>query len=95
MNPPGAEKALVLGRDLRRLGVRAEVDGRGGKLKAMLRRADAQGARLCVLIGESEIERGIFTVKDLGAHTQEELPMADAARIIADRLAHALATGAR
>jgi histidyl-tRNA synthetase len=87
MNAAGLERALVLGRELRRHGVRAEVDGRGGKLKTMLRRADALGARYCLLLGDSELERGVVAVKDLAAHAQEELALADAAAILARRIA--------
>jgi histidyl-tRNA synthetase len=81
-----ASKALVLGRDLRQLGVRTEVDGRGGKIKAMLRRADAFGATLCVLLGEGELERGVATVKDLARHTQIEVPLESAAASLAEQV---------
>lgn len=83
----GAEKALVLARELRSLGVTADVDGRGGRLKAMIRRADTLGARLCVILGESEVARGVVAVKDLVGHTQEEIPLEGAARLLADRIA--------
>jgi len=81
----GSAKALLLARDLRRLGVVAEVDGRGGKLKNMLARAEKRGASLCVILGE-EIERGSVAVKDLAARAQEEIPLESAARVLADRL---------
>jgi histidyl-tRNA synthetase len=84
--PAGAEKALVLARELRALGVRCEIDGRGGKLKAMLSRAERRGVAVCVLLGE-EVERGTVAVKNLAARTQEELPLATAAPEIARRLA--------
>ena len=82
LTPRGGEEALRMARDLRALGVRCEVDGRGGKLKAMLSRAERKGAALCVLLGE-EIERGVVAVKDLAARSQVEMPLADAARTIA------------
>src|SRR5262249_23716919 len=56
LTPAGAEKALLLARELRALGIRAEIDGRGGKLKTMLSRAERRGTALCVLLGE-EVER--------------------------------------
>jgi hypothetical protein len=75
----------------------AEIDGRGSKLKAMLRRADAVGARLCVILGDAEVGRGVVTVKDLAGHVQDEIPLEGAARILADRAlaALALASGAQ
>jgi histidyl-tRNA synthetase len=85
LTPEGAEKALVLARDLRALGMRCEIDGRGGKLKSMLSRAERKGAALCVILGE-EVSRGVVAVKDLAARAQEEMPLDVAARVIADRL---------
>ncbi|WP_231511597.1 histidine--tRNA ligase [Chondromyces apiculatus] len=81
-----ADRALLLARELRSFGVRVELDGRGVKLKPMLRRADALGARLCIILGDGEIERGVVTVKDLVGHAQDEIPFEGAARVLADRV---------
>ncbi|AKT39641.1 histidine--tRNA ligase [Chondromyces crocatus] len=80
------DKALVLSRELRSFGVRVELDGRGARLKPMLRRADSLGSRFCIILGDAEIERGVITVKDLIGHAQEEIPLEGAARILADRV---------
>ena len=79
-------RALVLARDLRKLGARVELDGRGGKLKNMLKRADALGARYGLILGEGEIERGVVAVKDLAAHMQEEIPLDGAAEKLVERV---------
>jgi histidyl-tRNA synthetase len=79
---------LGLARELRDLGATVLVDARDTKLKTMLRRADASGAKHCVLIGEDETKNGTVTVKDLAAHAQDSLPVGTAARIIADRALH-------
>lgn len=81
-----ASKAALLGRDLRRLGIRTEVDGRGGKIKGMLRRADSLGTRLCVIIGDGELQRGVATVKDLAGHTQTEVQLETAATSLAEQV---------
>lgn len=86
LSPACLSKALVLGRDLRRFGVRTEVDGRGGRIKAMLRRADSLGARLCVIIGDGELERGVATVKDLATHTQAEVPLSSVVASLAEQV---------
>ncbi len=78
---------LALARELRDLGTQVIVDARDAKLKAMLKRADASGARHCVLIGEDETKNGTVTVKDLAAHAQDSVLYSGAARIIADRAA--------
>jgi histidyl-tRNA synthetase len=85
LSQKGAERGLLLARELRALGVKTEVDGRGGKLKNMLSRAERKGAALCVILGD-EVERNAVAVKDLAARAQEELPLDSAARVIADRI---------
>ncbi|MFO0570908.1 MAG: histidine--tRNA ligase [Polyangiaceae bacterium] len=69
--------ALELARSLRDAGVAADLDARGGSLKSMLRRADALGARHCIVIGDAELARGVVQLKDLAQHQQEELALAD------------------
>ncbi len=81
-----ARESLVLARELRVLGVRAELDGRGNSVKSMLRRADAMGARLALLIGDAELDRGQVQIKDLAQHSQEDLPRDQAAQAVRDRL---------
>ncbi|HVY44428.1 MAG TPA: histidine--tRNA ligase [Minicystis sp.] len=88
MTELGQEKALVLARELRSAGVAAEIDGRGGNVKTMLKRADRRAARLFVILG-AEAERGAAGVKDLASHTQDELPLEGLGRALAERLRHA------
>jgi histidyl-tRNA synthetase len=85
LTPKGAARALLLGRELRGRDVVTELDGRGGKLKAMMSRAEKRGARFCVLLGD-EIDRGVVSLKNLAARTQEELPIDAAGQSIADRV---------
>ncbi|MBX3231024.1 MAG: histidine--tRNA ligase [Labilithrix sp.] len=78
--PVGADahaQALVLGRDVRRAGWRCEVDTRGASMKALLRRSDALGARVGLILGEQELAEGVVVVKDLAARTQDKVPRAD------------------
>jgi histidyl-tRNA synthetase len=65
--------ALVLGRDLRRAGLRCEVDTRKVSMKALLRHANALGARVCLILGDREIDEGVVELKDLAAHAQEKV----------------------
>jgi histidyl-tRNA synthetase len=75
-------QALALGRDLRRAGVRCDVDTRGTSLKSQLRRATALGARFALILGETELSEGVVQVKDLEAHSQERLAFDAAARSV-------------
>ncbi len=80
-------RGLVLARELRDRGIRTELDGRGGSVKSMLRRANALGARACLLLGDAELERGVVKIKDLAGHTEQEEPLAAAADRIAELVA--------
>jgi histidyl-tRNA synthetase len=74
---------LQLARDLRAHGVVAVLDGRGNSMKSMLGRANNLNARLCVVIGDAEVEQNQVQIKDLAAHTQEQVSRPDAvARIV-------------
>lgn len=71
----GQERALLLGRDLRREGIRCQVDLRGGKLKGQLDRANKLGARFVLLLGGDELSRGVAVLRDMAASTQEEIAL--------------------
>ena len=62
--------ALVLGRDVRKAGVRCEVDTRKASVKAQLRRANTLGARYVVILGDREIDEGVV---ELPPHAGERL----------------------
>lgn len=80
------ETALVLGRDIRKVGVRCEVDTRNASVKAQLRRANSLGARFAVILGERELDEGIVELKDLEGHTQEKIKRTDLARHLSARV---------
>jgi histidyl-tRNA synthetase len=80
-----ASAALGLARDLRGEGIRCEVDTRGTSLKSQLRRANALGARIVVIVGDRELAEGMVQVKDLDAHTEERMPPSQAVRVVVDR----------
>jgi histidyl-tRNA synthetase len=80
IGPRAAGEALRIARDLRATGVRVDVDTRGGagaSVKSMLRRANALQARLCIVLGDAEIDAGQVQVKDLAARSQTVIPRAD------------------
>ncbi len=59
-------------------GCRVVVHCGGGKFKTQFRRADESGARLALILGDDELERGVVALKPLrGAETtQVEYPLA-------------------
>jgi histidyl-tRNA synthetase len=64
--------ALRLAKQLRAAGVRTEADLRGGSAKSLLRRASGLGAAHAIIIGDRELETGLYALKDLAAHTQRD-----------------------
>ncbi len=66
-------KGLNLLKLLRSKGVKAEIDHRQGSFKAQMKAADRANARFAVIIGESEVAEGFFTVKELDTGKQERI----------------------
>jgi histidyl-tRNA synthetase len=80
---------LVLARDLRRSGVRCEIDTRGSSLKSQLRRANTLGARIVLILGESELAENVVQVKDLEARSQDRVARDGVVAAVAARIAAA------
>lgn len=75
LDPAAIEPALLLAQSLRRLGFRGETPYAPGSAKSGLRRAGRLGARLCLILGESELGQGVVQVKDLADGSQSAVPM--------------------
>lgn len=86
---PGSEKtAFKLAGDLRAAGVATLLGETGRSMKAQFRSADNSGARLAVILGEQEMERGTAVLKDLRSEgEQQEFPLNDVAAEIGRRTA--------
>ncbi len=78
---------LELATQLRAAGIWTELDSRGNSLKSMLRRADNMGASVCLVMGEDEAKSGVVQFKNLGKHTQEQIPQSDAVKAVQQALA--------
>ena len=70
--------AVVLLAELRAAGLTADADLRGGSMKSQFRRADKSNAKVAMIAGPDELERGVVQLKDLAAGTQDEVARADA-----------------
>jgi histidyl-tRNA synthetase len=70
--------AAQLATALRSSGIRVDLDGRDNSLKSKLRRTNSMGIPLALLLGDSEVERGVVQVKNLARGTQSECPLAEA-----------------
>ncbi|MGN6269360.1 MAG: histidine--tRNA ligase [Sphingomonas sp.] len=76
-----AEKGQGMLADLRRAGVTVDMAFKGN-MKKRLAKADAQGARFAIILGDDEIAKGVAAVKNLGAGTQHEVPLATLAEAL-------------
>jgi histidyl-tRNA synthetase len=74
--------AIEVLQSLRRAGIRTEMAYRGN-LKRRMEQANRRGARAAVILGESELARGVAQVKDLASGAQAEVPLAELARALA------------
>ena len=68
---------LELARELRRAGINTEVYLESAKLKQQLAYADRKGFRVALIAGENEVARNTVQVKNLGAKTAADHPVAD------------------
>jgi len=82
MGEPALSAAARLARELRAQGLSVEVDYDPMKIRKAMGLASKLGARFAVIIGEGELSKGRYQVKDMGSGQQEEVePGAIAERI--------------
>lgn len=67
----------------RRAGIRAEMDFRGGSLKAQLRRAHKLEARRVLILGEEELASGRAPLRDMVQAAQVEVELAQLEQVMA------------
>ncbi|HZD18654.1 MAG TPA: histidine--tRNA ligase [Actinomycetota bacterium] len=83
---PGAQgRAEALVDELRAAGVSASRAYAERPLKAQLRMADRAGAAHAAILGEREAAEGIVTLRRLADGTQEEVPVGDVVKVLAER----------
>jgi len=70
----GLDRALLLQRELRKAGVRVMLDAEARSVKARMRLADRLRARYVAILGEDEMARGVWSVRDMARSAQEDVP---------------------
>ncbi len=78
-----SREAFLWVEQARSLGLRAEMDFRGGSLKAQLRRADKLGARRVLILGEKELASGKAPLRDMIKALQAEVNLVDLKNVLA------------
>lgn len=72
LGPEAETASLTMAEELRSEGLRVEV-GYSGNLAKRMKRADKIGARLAVIMGSDELQKGVVSVKDLKDGSQAEV----------------------
>lgn len=80
-----ADDATALTLRLRRGGIRADCDNTGRSLKAQFKYADKQCAAYALVIGETEKNSGVYTVKRLSDGYTETCPQENVVAYFADK----------
>lgn len=75
--------AVKLVSELRRAGLRVDMDYTGRSLKAQMKLSDKLSARHTIIIGEEEIKAGVATVRDMSGSDQKSVAFADLANALA------------
>ncbi|MGE0785332.1 MAG: histidine--tRNA ligase [Sandaracinaceae bacterium] len=74
VNPPSLlVHGVKLLKALRRDGLKADADLRGGSMKSQFRRADKSGAPIAIVLGPDEVAKGTAQLKHLGRGEQREV----------------------
>jgi histidyl-tRNA synthetase len=69
------DHALTTQRALRQAGRRVLLDHEGRGLKSQMKKADKLGARLVAILGQDELAKGVWAVRDMAGSAQEEVPL--------------------
>ena len=72
-----SKECMLLGFELRRAGIRTEIDVSGGRLGKQLKRANRLGIPYAVLLGSNELERGVVTLKQMAVAGQQGTAVGD------------------
>ena len=77
MGDAAHELMIQAAQSLRRSHIFVEIDYEGQSLKAMMRRADRRQTPWVVIMGDEEVNKGIFILRNMGTKEQKEIPMGE------------------
>ena len=82
----GAPAGLRLLQALRSFGIPSEMHFGSTTLKAHLRSADRRHAEYAIILGDDEVARGAFVLRNMRTKSQEEVPLSEPPALILTRL---------
>jgi len=77
-------KGIEFARFFRRQGVESLIEFVGRSLKNQMSRANKLGAAWVLIVGEEEIRKGLYQLKDMATGTQKESKAEDLLKIICE-----------
>jgi histidyl-tRNA synthetase len=80
------DKALLLQKALRAAGKRVLMDHEGRSFKSRMKQADKLGARYVAILGEDELKRAAWSVRDMKSSTQQDVAEARVLEHLKERL---------
>lgn len=72
---PARAWAVKAAQDLRTAGVSVLYDTVGRSMKAQMKEANREGARWAIVVGDSELEKGEFVLRNMAASEEQLLPL--------------------
>ena len=67
------DRALRLQRKLREAGLRVLLDPEGRSFKSRMKQADKLGARFAAILGDDELAKGVWTLRDMARSEQHSV----------------------
>ncbi|KUG03547.1 histidyl-trna synthetase [hydrocarbon metagenome] len=86
MDPAYESQGMKVLQMLRKAGIKAEKDYNQRKAKAQMKYADKIGARVVILIGEEEVEKGFITLRNMRSKEQFQVDNRDLVRSVSKTL---------
>ena len=74
--------AVMAAQELRSAGVSTLYDTSGRSVKAQMKEANREGAKWTIVVGESELEKGEFVLRNMQASEEQSLPFASIRSIV-------------
>jgi histidyl-tRNA synthetase len=78
-------QALIIAQSLRQAGFKVELDLSGSNFAKQFKRGDRSGAKICLVLGDSEVEQGIIQVKNLKTSEQKTVSQKELINILSDQ----------
>ncbi|BAQ61379.1 histidyl-tRNA synthetase [Geminocystis sp. NIES-3708] len=77
-------QALIIAQELRHTGFKVELDLTGSNFAKQFKRGDRSGAKICLVLGDSEVEQKVIQVKDLKTSEQKTVSQKELIKLLSN-----------